>query len=64
MNLELLTHLMRGVVVLWLVLIGTVAVVAARRALQARHRRRTYWTDLVHRYRTSSALIARWSDND
>ena len=47
MNLELLTHLMRGVIVLWLVLIGTVAVVAARRALQARRRRRTYWQGLL-----------------
>lgn len=64
MTLELLTHLMRGVVVLWLVLIGTVAVVAARRALQARRRRRTYWTDLVRHYRQSAALTARWSDND
>ena len=64
MTLELLTHLMRGVVVLWLVLIGTVAVVAARRALQARRRRRTYWQDLVRHYRTSSALIARWSDHE
>ena len=62
MTLELLTHLMRGVVVLWLVLIGTVAVVAARRALQARRRRRTYWQDLVRHYRTSAALTSRWSD--
>jgi len=64
MNLELLTHLTHGAIALWLVLIGVVAVGATRRALQARRRRRAYWTDLVRHYRQSSALIARWSDND
>ena len=61
---ELLTHLMHGAIALWLLAVGALAVGAAWRALQARRRRRTYWTDLVRHYRQSSALIARWSDND
>ena len=63
-NLDLLTIIVQASLIGWAVLIGAVAVGAARRALQARRRRRTYWTDLVRHYRTSSALIARWSDND
>ena len=62
MNLELITHLMHGAIALGLATVGTLAVVAARRALQARRRRRTYWQDLVHHYRTSAALTSRWSD--
>ena len=64
MNLEILAHLMHGAIALWLLAVGALAVGAARRALAARRRRRTYWADLVRHYRTSSALIARWSDND
>ena len=64
MTLELLTRLPQGAIALWLATVGTVAVVAARRALQARRRRRTYWQDLGRHYRTSSALIAPWSDHE
>jgi len=61
---ELLTHLMHGAIALWLLAVGALAVGAARRALQARRRRRTYWADLVRHYRTSAALTSRWSDHD
>ena len=62
MTLDLLTRLTQGAIALWLATVGTLAVVAARRALQARRRRRTYWQDLVRHYRTSAALTSRWSD--
>jgi len=62
---ELLTIIVQASLIGWAVLIGALGVGAARRALQARRRRRTYWADLVRHYRTSSALIAaRWSDAD
>ena len=62
MTLDLLTIIVQASLIGWAVLIGAVAVGAARRALQARRRRRTYWQDLVRPYRTSAALTSRWSD--
>ena len=62
MTLDLLTIIVQASLIGWAVLIGAVAVGAARRALQARRRRRTYWQDLVRHYRTTAALPSRWSD--
>ena len=62
---ELLTVIVQASLIGWAVLIGALGVGAARRALAARRRRRTYWQNLVRHSRQSAALIAaRWSDAD